>query len=149
MPLLTKPPQAPKTTEPCDKCGKIIENRMYRSIRDEKGYTALHYVSPGKHGNIELFEYLINHGANINIKHHGKTLLYQAVHDNLYPTVEYLLSQGADPYTSCKIEQPSRVYTRHYELCINIAINKYYLNIPDQVSNYRIIMLLSTYMKLH
>ena len=118
------------------------------NAKDEKGYTALHYVSPGKHGNVELFEYLVNHGADINIKHHGKTLLYQAVHDNLYSTVEYLLSKGANPYTSCKVEHPSRVYVKHYELCINVAINKYYLNITDQVNNYRIITLLSRYMKL-
>ena len=129
---------------------KLLCDSVNINIKDEHGYSALYYVSPGKNGNITLFEYLINHGANINIKHHGKTLLYHAVTNNHFPTVEYLLSKGANPYTSCKIENnKSKVYDQHYELCINIAINKYYLNIPDQVSNYRIIMLLSTYMKLH
>lgn len=124
------------------------------NIKDDKGLTALHYVCPGKDGNKELFEWLINYGANINIKHHGKTLLYHAVNDNLYPTVEYLLVNGANPYTAFKIVYKNNIgfrnqlYMHQYDLCINIAIRKNYTNLHDQVSNYRIITILSKYMKI-
>ena len=133
---------------------KLLCDKINVNAKDGKGQSALHYVAPGKYGNTTLFEYLVNHGADIDIKYHGKTLLYQAVYDNHYPTVEYLLKHGANPYISCKIDNKinnkliDTVHTKHYDLCINMAINKYYLNLTDQVSNFRIIILLSNYMKI-
>ncbi len=126
----------------------VVKILPVNNIKDDKGFTILHYVCPGKDGNKILFEWLVNHGANINIKHHGKTLLYHAVSENLYPTVEYLLKCGANPYVSVKTTCKNSIYMKQYELCINIAIKKYYMHINDQVSNYRIITILSKYMKI-
>ena len=124
--------------------GKIDIN-----LKDDCGYTVLHYVGPGKNGNVDMFEYLVNHGADINFKYRGKTLLYDAVVENRDETVKYLLSKGANPYIGCgKSDSKNRIHTQHYELCLNIAVNKKYHTIADQVSNYRIIIILSKYMKL-
>ncbi len=127
---------------------KLLVDYIDINALDNHGYSCLYYVGPGRNGNIEMFELLLKYDANINLHHDGKTLLYYAVRENQYKAVEYLLTKGANPYTCVKFDQYNKIYDQHYELCINIAINKYYTELSDQINNYRIIMLLSKYMKL-
>lgn len=112
---------------------------------DVDGYAAIYYVAPGKKGNVQMFEWLLKHGADINIKYDDKTLLYYAVNENQYLAVSYLLTLGANPYTPCKMNISGHVYIERYELCIQLAIKKQYSSLNQQISNFRIIILLSKY----
>jgi len=86
--------------------------------------TPLQYVAPGKNGNIEIFELLISHGANINEKYNGVTMLYQATNDNEIEIVEYLLKLKASPFASSLLINNNNIYEYCYQTPYELAICK-------------------------
>ena len=78
---------------------KLIEDGADINLKDSEGYTSLHCASANN--NIELAEYLILKGANINAKitgnfNNGKTPLHIAVVEEYKEMVELLIKNGAD-----------------------------------------------------
>lgn len=118
------------------------------NCKDTDKKTPLHYIAPGPLGNRRMFELLISKGADINCKYKHKTLLYYAVENNLLDTVVYLLKLGANPFI------PSRTYTcihkfdKVYELPLTLAIRQNFLDLNQQIDNYRIIILLNTFLNI-
>lgn len=78
---------------------------------------------PQINSDIQLIEYLLSNGADINTKE--SILLYRAVNSYKYDTVEYLISNGADIdlalITACKCKS---VNTIRYLVDIGAKINK-------------------------
>lgn len=78
-------------------CLKLLANFDSTDINvvDTSGMTALMYAC--SRGSLKLVEFLIDHGAHIEIKEHrnGETALFFAVRSNHVSTVKFLLSRGA------------------------------------------------------
>jgi hypothetical protein len=78
-------------------CLKLLSNfdKININAIDRSGMTALMYAC--SHGSLKLIEYLIDHGANIEIKDYqnGETALFFAVRSNHIDTAKFILSRGA------------------------------------------------------
>lgn len=79
------------------KVKQLIENGTSPDIRDNSGYTALHYAS--RAGNIQIIEYLLDHGAdpNVQTKSGKDTPLHRASYQGHDIIVALLLRRGANP----------------------------------------------------
>ncbi|XP_001943265.1 ankyrin repeat, SAM and basic leucine zipper domain-containing protein 1 isoform X2 [Acyrthosiphon pisum] len=79
-------------------CLKLFANVNGIDInsKDRTGLTALMYAC--SNGWLELVEFLVDHGADIELKDHqsGETALFSAVRKNHVHIVKFLLSKGAD-----------------------------------------------------
>lgn len=75
------------------------------NAKNTTGMTALMFAC--KNGWLTLVEYLVDHGADIEIKEHqsGETALFFAVRNNNDKVVQFLLSRGADKNATDKKHQ--------------------------------------------
>lgn len=80
----------------------------------------IHYVAPGKTGNQEIFELLINNGVSVDSKYNGITMLYQAVEDNEIEIIKYLLSLKASPFVPSLIPK-TNIYQYVYQSPFELA----------------------------
>jgi len=76
----------------------LIEKGTSVDVKDNSGYTALHYGS--RAGNTKIVEYLLDHGANPNAqtKSGKETPLHRAAYQGHENIVTLLLKHGANPF---------------------------------------------------
>lgn len=78
--------------------GDLLDKQLSSIEMDPKswGRRPIHVATIG--GHIQIVKYLVENGANINIKNkYGDTALHFCVHHNCYQIYSYLLVKGADP----------------------------------------------------
>lgn len=94
---------------------EIVERLLHAgsnvTIDDHFGKLPLHYVAPGRYGNQKIFEMLLDHGADIDATTNNKTLLWEAIEEKNYITIEYLLKLKANPNRSL----PTRISSKNKE----------------------------------
>lgn len=90
---------------------RLLDAGSNVTIDDHFNKLPLHYVAPGKYGNQKIFEMLLDHGANIDATNKGRTLLWEAIEEKKYTTIEYLLRLGANPSKSL----PTRIFSSNRE----------------------------------
>lgn len=104
-------------------CLKLLEDFDTIDINatDRSGYSALMYAC--SNGRLKIVEYLINHGADIELKdnQNGETALFIAVRFEHVNIVKYLLSHGAN----------RDVVDKNGETVHRIAISKNMVDILD------------------
>lgn len=99
----------------------LISYRAELNVLDYYKRLPIHYVSPGKTGNMVLFELLIKNGTSVDSKYNGVTMLYQAVEDNEIEIVDYLMSLKASPFVPSLITT-TNVYQYVYQTPFELAI---------------------------
>jgi ankyrin repeat protein len=109
---------------------------------DINNFTPLYYVAPGTNGNVEIFNLLLEYGADINTKWQGKTILYNTVKDNQPEAVAYLLEHGADPTIKCVADKKGYIFNLYYETPLLLAQDLHYDTVEQQLDNFKIIDLL-------
>ena len=74
---------------------KMLLKKNPRSInmKDESGMTPLHWAARGEH--FEIIKYLINNGADVNVKNNDNVMALQFVIGNK-EAVQFLIAKGAD-----------------------------------------------------
>ncbi|TSO88114.1 Ankyrin repeat domain-containing protein 39 [Bagarius yarrelli] len=104
----------------------FLKRGMDPNIKDQTGYTALHYASRAAHQSV--CELLLNHGACANSQTHGgATALHRAAYRGHIDIVKLLLKHGADP--SLTDDDGSTALHKaaeqgHLETCV-LLVNRY------------------------
>ncbi|XP_026883051.2 ankyrin repeat domain-containing protein 39 [Electrophorus electricus] len=79
-----------------ERIGLVLKKGTDPDIRDQTGYTALHYAS--RAGHLPVCELLLAHGACTNSRTHGgATPLHRAAYCGRLAVARLLLDHGADP----------------------------------------------------
>lgn len=94
----------------------LIDNDAYVDAKDDKGNTPLHNVALGNRSNVETAIYLIEHGANKNIKNNeGKTAYEIAKEKNRFDLVRVL---NGDVFTSNSSDSLTSDYLNTFNLLL-------------------------------
>ncbi|CAG2228497.1 unnamed protein product [Mytilus edulis] len=79
--------------------GPELNSRVYTTIKDQKGWSALHVAC--QNGHIEVIKLLIDVGMNINdTTNSGSTPLHKACQEGHYETVKFLLDLNGQALNS-------------------------------------------------
>ncbi len=129
-----------------DVCQYLLKKGALIKIKDYEGKCPIHYVSPGSLGNVKLFELFLKYDKNcINLKYKHQTILYQCIKDNNSDAVEYLLKNNANVFKPSLIKHDNQ-FEKSYEVPLTLATKLNYEHLTEQINNYKIIILLNTYM---
>lgn len=113
---------------------------------DMLGRAPIHLVMPGKFGSPQLFELLVQNGADINKKFKDRTMLSYAVYDNRPEAVRFLLNLGASKYLP-SVPFGSTAYAikfeYYYETPLDLARKLKFYKEEDCINNQIIIYMLS------